>query len=322
MSAPPSSSGGGGGAPPQSARVILATGGYDHTVRIWDASSGVCYKSFLHADKQVNSLCVTSDKTHLAAGGNPLIRWYDVNAKGAEPLLSVSGHTSNVTAVGAEQSAKFLFSGSEDGSIRIWDPRAGAASVREYDARRAVNSVVLHPNQGELISGDHAGAVRVWDLVANKCSSELVPEGDTPVSSVSIAGDASLLAAANFNGTCFFWAPPTEGGREYVPVKKLRAHRAYITACRLSPDAHYFATTSSDRTMRLWNTHDFSLAATLAGHGRWVWDAAFSADSSYVVTASTDMTAKLWDISAGVVVRSYTGHVKGVTTVALNDAVA
>ena len=206
--------------------MVLATGGYDHTVRIWDASSGVCYKSFLHADKQVNSLCVTADKNFVAAGGNPAIRWYDVNAKGAEPLLSFAGHTSNVMAVGAERSARFLFSCSEDGSIRIWDPRAGAASVREYDARRAVNSVALHPNQGELISGDHSGAVRVWDLVANKCSSELVPEGDTPVSSVSIAADASLVAASNYNGTCFFWAPPTEGGCDYVPVKKLRAHRA------------------------------------------------------------------------------------------------
>ena len=306
--------------PSSSSRVVLATGGYDHTVRIWDASSGVCYKSFLHADKQVNSLCVTADKNHVAAGGNPLIRWYDVNAKGAEPLLSFSGHASNVMAVGVERTARFLFSCSEDGSIRIWDPRAGVASVREYDARRAVNSVVLHPNQGELISGDHSGAVRVWDLVANKCSSELVPEGDTPVSSVSIAADASLVAASTYNGSCFFWAPPTEGGRDYVPVKKLRAHRAYITACCLSPDAHYFATTSSDRTMRLWNTHDFSLAATLTGHARWVWDAAFSADSSYVVTASSDMTAKLWHISSTAVVRTYAGHVKGVTAVALNDA--
>ena len=284
---------------------------------MWDASAGVSYKTFSHPEKQVNSLCVTADKANLLAGGNPLMRWYDCNSSGADPLLSFDGHTGNVRAVGANRTGRFLFSGSEDGTIKIWDPRAGTSCVCDFDARKAVNTVVLHPNQGELISGDNTGAIRVWDLAANKCSSELVPEGDTPISSVAVALDGSLVAAGNFNGNCYFWSP----GEEYVPVKKLRAHRAYITACRLSPDSRYFATASSDRTLKLWNTHDFSLAATLSGHSRWVWDAAFSADSSFIVTASSDQTAKLWDIDGGCVVRTYQGHVKGLTCVALNDSV-
>ncbi len=41
-----------------------------------------------------------------------------------------------------------------------------------------MNSVVLHPNQAELISGDQNGSVRVWDLTAGACSRELVPEGE------------------------------------------------------------------------------------------------------------------------------------------------
>ena len=300
-------------------KVILATAGFDFSIRLWDASAGVTYKSFSHPEKQVNALSITADKANMVAGGNPLIRWYDTNSSGSDALLTLEGHSGNVRAVGANRTCRFLFSGSEDGTIKIWDPRAGSACVCDFDARRAVNSVVLHPNQGELISGDHTGAVRVWDLAANKCSSELVPEGDTPISSVAIAGDASLVAAGNFNGNCYFWSPG-EGGKEYIPVKKLRAHRAYITACRLSPSLKYFATASSDRTLKLWNVQDFSLAATLAGHSRWVWDAAFSADSSFVVTASSDQTAKLWDIDSGSVVRNYQGHVKGLTCGALNDA--
>jgi G protein beta subunit-like protein len=242
---------------------------------------------------------------------------YDVNARGGEAVRTLEGHTGNVTAVGFDRNGGFIFSGSEDGTLRVFDPRAaGGKSVLDFDARGGVNAVVLHPNQGELISGSHAGAIRTWDLAANKCSHELLPEGDTPVASVAVAADASLVAAANFNGSCFFWAP---GDEEYVPVRKLRAHKAYVTSCRFSPDVRYFATTSSDRSLKLWNTHDFSLAATLAGHSKWVWDCAFSADSSFVVTASSDLTARLWDIAAGEIVRTYAGHSKSVTAVALND---
>jgi hypothetical protein len=36
--------------------------------------------------------------------------------------------------------------------VRVWDLRAPGCQ-REYGSRAAVNTVVLHPNQGELISG-------------------------------------------------------------------------------------------------------------------------------------------------------------------------
>ena len=45
-----------------------------------------------------------------------------------------------------------MFSGSEDGTIKIWDLRAPGFQ-REYESRAPVNTVVLHPNSGELISG-------------------------------------------------------------------------------------------------------------------------------------------------------------------------
>jgi len=41
--------------------------------------------------------------------------------------------------------------------VRVWDLRTPGCQ-REYGSRAAVNTVVLHPNQGELISG-----VWPWD---------------------------------------------------------------------------------------------------------------------------------------------------------------
>lgn len=55
--------------------------------------------------------------------------------------------------VGFQKDSKWMYSGSEDGTVKIWDMRAPGFQ-REYASRGAVNTVVLHPNQGELVSGD------------------------------------------------------------------------------------------------------------------------------------------------------------------------
>ncbi len=86
--------------------------------------------------------------------------------------------------------------GSEDGSIKIWDIRAPNVQ-RDYELKCPVNDVIIHPNQGEIISCDQNGAIRVWDLAENKCSHEIIPEEDVPARSVSMAADGSMLVAAN-----------------------------------------------------------------------------------------------------------------------------
>lgn len=53
-----------------------------------------------------------------------------------------------------------MYTGSEDGAIKIWDLRARSCSY-SYEVGAAVNTVALHPNQAELISGDMDGKIKV-----------------------------------------------------------------------------------------------------------------------------------------------------------------
>ena len=55
-------------------------------------------------------------------------------------------------------------------------------------------------------------------------------------------------------------------------MHKLRAHSSYILKCLISPDCQQLATTSSDKTVRLWNLdNNFQLERTLVGHTRYVF---------------------------------------------------
>jgi len=297
--------------------VILATAGYDHTIRFWEAPTGLCHRTLQYTDSQVNQLQITPDKNFLAVAGNPHVRLYDINSTNPNPVTSFDGHTANVTAIGFQKDQKWMYTGSEDGTVKIWDIRAPGFQ-RDYQSKAFINTVALHPNQGEIISGDEDGNIRVWDLTANTCSYELVPDGKTSIRSVAVASDASLVIAANNRGTCFAWKL---GKGTFEALQKIDAHSTYCLKCLLSPDVKYLATTSADKTVKIWNVQrNFALEKSLVGHQAWVWDCSFSADSAYLVTGSSDKKAKLWGVKNGEVILEYVGHHKAITSVALNDS--
>ncbi|KAI8902437.1 WD40-repeat-containing domain protein [Globomyces pollinis-pini] len=302
--------------------VVLATAGYDHTIRFWEALSGACLRTIQVPDS-VNQLAISPDKRILAAAGNPLIRMYDVQSTNSNPVTTFEGHTKNVTSIAFQSAGRWFVTASEDGTIKIFDVRTPGIQ-RDYtpEGKSPINCVIIHPNQGELISCDNNGSIRVWDLGENSCTHELLPDEDTPVRSVTMASDGSLLVAANNKGNYYAWKTKTSGDMtDFEPLTRVNAHSKYITKCVLSPDNKLLATCSADHTVKIWDASKqrFTLEKTLTGHQRWVWDCAFSADSAYLVTGSSDHTSRLWDIAAGETIRHYNGHQKAVVAVALHD---
>ncbi|KAK1298377.1 hypothetical protein QJS10_CPB14g01542 [Acorus calamus] len=182
------------------------------------------------------------------------------------------------------------YSGSEDGTVKIWDLRSHGCQ-RESESPAAVNTVVLHLNQTELISGDQNGNIRVWDLTANSCSLEWVPEHDTAMRSLTMIWDRSLVVAANNCGTCYsrrVWKG-NQALTRFEPLHKLQAHDGYILKCLPSPELcdlqRYLVTASSDHTIKVWNVDGFTLEKTL--------------------TVSSDATAKCWSMATGECERVY-----------------
>jgi G protein beta subunit-like protein len=327
--------------------VVLATAGTDHKIRFWEAPSGINSKT-LRAGAPVNCLEITPNKQFIAAGCNPQIRLFEINENSnPDPVLTLEGHTAAVTCIGFQKEVRYLFSGSEDGTVKIFDLRGPNASC-SFDCKAPVNSVVHHPSRAEIISGDQNGVIRVWDLGTSKCINEIAPDAytdannpssataaDTPfgygqrasIQSVDISEDGKTCVAANNHAYVFMWDPTDS--TNFIPISKFRAHPtgSYLLKAKISPDCRQLVTCSSDQSARIFDitrhgNQGFTpqLTQKLDQHKKWVWDCVFSADSSYLVTASSDQTARLFNLRSGDVVRQYIGHQSSVTCVALNDS--
>jgi WD40 repeat protein len=79
----------------------------------------------------------------------------------------------------------------------------------------------------------------------------------------------------------------------------LRGHEDNVSGVAWSPDGRELATTSNDRTIRIWDGDSGDELAVLHGHEDWVQGVVWSPDGRQLATASHDQTARIWDRDSG-----------------------
>jgi hypothetical protein len=101
-------------------------------------------------------------------------------------------------------------------------------------------------------------------------------------------------------------------------VRTLTGQARTVLMAAFSADGTMLATSSLDKTVRLWHITTGTHVRALTGHADLVFGLAFSSDGILLATSSYDMTARLWHTATGRHIRTLTGHASCVTSVAFS----
>jgi len=86
-------------------------------------------------------------------------------------------------------------------------------------------------------------------------------------------------------------------------VQTFQGHSELVRSVTISPDSQILASSSPDKTIKLWNLETGALLYTLEGHSSVVISVAFSPDGKTLASASNlevgDGNIKLWDVHTG-----------------------
>ena len=203
--------------------------------------------------------------------------------------LALTGHTLPIRALDFSSDGRWLVTGSEDRTIRLWDlteedPSTTSPAINVGTEVTSLPSVL---RSGCWQVGTRISQLSVWDVTTEN-PSEIFTSfvGTGPIKVLAFSPDGNWLAAAASNDyNVQLWDTENQFGETTI----LSGHNGLISALVFSPDERWLATASNDSTIRVWDLSNTSAEPiVLSGHSGSIHALVFSPDERWLATASDD----------------------------------
>ena len=152
---------------PDGAQVL--SGGYDKSLKLWDATTGRLLRSFEGHSDEVTSVA-------FSPGTGRLIGTFE-------------GHSGGVTSVAFSPDGTRVVSGSRDKTLKLWDVATGRLIGTFEGHSDSIQVVAFSPDGARVLSSGGDKTLKLWDVASRQVIRTF--EGDSDyIATVSVAFSA------------------------------------------------------------------------------------------------------------------------------------
>lgn len=270
---------------------LLASVGSDHSLRLWEVSTG----RQLHRG-WVWSMAFTSDSKGLIFGcEDGDIGVLDTRTENVSRTFRGGGKS--VGSIVCSPDGKLLVSADNDDVIRLWDMASGKV-LRQWTVKNGAHRLAISPDGKILAMWGNSNLIYLYSLPSA-----------TPLGQVDAASEGALIQAVVF----------TPDRDSFVTIDHSRACLWSVATCKerrsarkegfeglcclaLTPDGKHLALAGDDHCIRFWDTATLRECTPFPrGHLRPVVALAVSPEASWLASADDgeDGTFRIWDLATG-----------------------
>uniref|UniRef100_A0A9J7Z8N7 APG16-like 1 n=1 Tax=Cyprinus carpio carpio TaxID=630221 RepID=A0A9J7Z8N7_CYPCA len=269
---------------------LLATGGMDRRVKLWEVVSGRCEPkgALTGSNAGITSIEFDSAGSYLLAASNDFAsRIWTVDDLRLRHTLT--GHSGKVL------SARFLLdntrivSGSYDRTLKLWDLRSKVC-MKTVFAGSSCNDIVC--TEQCVMSGHFDKKIRFWDIRSESIVRELELLGR--VTSLDLNHDRTELLSCSRDDLVKIIDLRSIAVRQTFNAQGFKCGSDF-TRVTFSPDGSYVAAGSADGVLYIWNVLTGKLDKTLdKGHSSAINSVSWSPSGAYVASVEKGSKAVLW----------------------------
>lgn len=307
--------------------VMMATGSYDATIRIWNLETGEQTRVLRGHMQGIRSLQF-DDKILVSGSLDGTMKIWNWHT--GELLNTLVCHQGGVISVHLD--GEWLASGSTDKTIKVFNLKTKESFTLKGHSDW-VNQVRIDGTASRtLFSASDDCKVKLWDLESKRCirtfeghvghvqqvltlPADFEPDEDPVASGHKDKADASSVDSGR-GGSPLNSSEPVLGDDEYS------TRAAYGPGFLSNPNrplpSRYILSSALDSTIKCWDTATGKCVRTFFGHLEGVW--ALVGDTLRVVSGANDTMVKVWEPRSGKCERTWTGHRGPVTCVGLSDS--
>ena len=271
---------------------LLASGGLDSVIRLWDIEHGTLLKELHGHGNAISALAFAPAKSLLASGSVDLvIKLWDVET--GESRTTLEGHTGAVTNLVWTPDGRMLASASYDMTIRLWDSQSWQCRHVLQGHRDVVTSLAFLSSGDRLLSGSFDQTIHTWEVISGR-NVHTMSGYALALFALVWSPDGRFLLSGSSDATLTLWNVASQ-----TPMRVLYGHRQRINTVAWSRDGNRVASGSHDQTVRIWDAQTGTCTHILQGHTGTVFSVDWSFDGRWLASGGYDRIVRVWDMQEG-----------------------
>jgi len=284
---------------------MLATGGADSSIIIWDAATYQIIRRIAAHKGQVTTLDFWPDsKTLISGSTDKSVRLWNIN-DGTEIRNFNTEFKQGIYQVKFSNDGTMLgvvsweFVKSVQGFAKVLDVATGKLIQRFDTDDHPASAIKFSADNKKIYTGTWGFQVKQHDIASGNLDWNYdMREFDyyTAVQSLDVSPDNKYVVQGGKDNKIRILN--AGDGRIIHDIESWEGHKEWVNGVRFSPDGKYFASVSDDGLLKVWETATAKTVFTFKGHTAGTNQLAWHPDGNRIFTTSGDNTIKVWEINS------------------------